>query len=837
MFEPLRQAPAKSLRLLLLVFAALLLGGCCAEHRDVPCDKISQDEHASGDNQLGLYREVLPKPLKVVVEGPRVPGLLGGKGYREPVCGAEVLFTVDDPESGAVFVESGQPVATVETKAGGRACVSLRLGDRPGDVNVTASVRTGNDQGGSAVRKTVHFRAIAGAEKIGLHLEATTNATINPVGVRLFESSGTPAEGVTVYFRVEGNGQDALVGGDRIARMATGADGRAVTSWTLGDDVAQYFLSVEIEDKRPGIPSAQRFQARSFEIEAMGMNKAKMALELMGGLAIFILGMKWMSGGLKRMADRRLKTILQALTKNRFLAVTVGAALTAVIQSSSATTVMTVGFVNAGLMTLTQAIGVIYGANIGTTVTAQIIAFRLDALAYPSIGLGLLMAALAKRQTIKSLGEAILGFGLLFLGMATMSSILKPLRYSPEFQSVFQWFDCTPVNGRVPPGAALMCILVGTAATCMIQSSSATVGLVIALSAQGLISFYTAVPLVLGDNIGTTITAVLASMGANRNAKRAALAHTLFNVFGAGYMYLLLFVPVWNGEPFFLGFVNAITPGDIFGEAAENLPRHVANAHTAFNLFNCLLFVPFIGLMSSVVRKVIPMTIADQEQVLQYLEPHLLETPTLALQQAVKEVGYMVRRSQKSINEGVRLFVENDKDLASRIIAREEVIDRLQAEITGYLVELSRKPMSAHESSLIPALVHAVNDAERIGDHSENLIELTHLMHEGNFSLSEDALADIRSLLEILNEQFDATCKALEQDDAVQVERVLAKEEEITAFMQRASEGHVARLETGSCNVQMGVIFLDFLAHLERVGDHLANIAERAGSFIRATAA
>ncbi len=829
----------RSRRILQLIFpvfpaiAMLLLAGC-ARHDEVVPDRFVHAEYVSGDNQLGMYGEVLEMPLQAVVEGPLRPGLLGGEGRRAPVEGAAVTFRVDNPESGAVFVESGGAEAVVETDAGGVAAVQLRLGNRPGDVNVSATARVGADD--DATLDTVYFRAIAGVERIGgNNLEAPTGSTIDPVGVRLFEPSGAPAEGVTVYFRIEGNAHGASVGGGRMARIITDDDGRAVTRWRLGSNVAQYHLAIEIDDTRPDIPPERHFRVRTFEIAAMGMNKITMALEMLGGLAIFVLGMKWMSGGLRMMADHRLKSILQALTKNRFLAVAVGAGLTALVQSSSATTVMTVGFVNAGLLTLTQAIGVVFGANIGTTITAQIIAFRLGALAFPAIAVGMVTSALGKRQGVKSLGDAILGFGLLFLGMTVMSSTLGPLRYSPEFQSIFQWFDSTPVDGVMPAGAVLMCIAIGAIATCLLQSSTATVGIVLALASQGLIPFYTAFALVLGENIGTTATALLASLGANRNAKRAALAHLLFNVIGVTYMYVLLFVPLWNGEPVFLGLVNAITPGDVFGPTAENLPRHIANAHTIFNVFNCLIFIPLIGVMSMAVKKIIPVTMADQEQVLEYLEPHLLDTPSLALRQAIREVAYMVRRAQKSMNEGVKLFLDGDKELAAKITAREDMIDRLQAEITAYLVELSRKPLSPYESALIPALVHAVNDAERIGDHSEDLIELTELKRKGDLPLSEDAAADIRHLLAILNEQFEAIYRSLEEDDATQVDRVLAKEEEITAFMRRAGDNHVARLEAGQCNVQMGVIYLDLLAHLERSGDHLTNIAERAGTFIRTT--
>ena len=267
--------------------------------------------------------------------------------------------------------------------------------------------------------------------------------------------------------------------------------------------------------------------------------------------------------------------------------------------------------------------------------------------------------------------------------------------------------------------------------------------------------------------------------------------------------------------------------------APENLPRHVANAHTFFNVFNVVLFLPFVPIMARVCRRIIPVSAADEEQVLRYLEPHLLQSPALAVQQAVKEVAYMVQRAQKSINEGCQYFYNGDRRAEETITTREDIIDRLQSEVTAYLVELSRMNLEADEANLIPALIHAVNDAERIGDHSENLLELTHLKQDGRFSLSEDALNDLRKLQDLLNEQFEATCQSLVAADAGQVAVVLEKEREITAHMERAAEAHVKRLEESRCTVQAGVVFLDFLAHLERVGDHLTNIAERAGKVIQ----
>ncbi|HOF41418.1 MAG TPA: Na/Pi cotransporter family protein [Candidatus Hydrogenedentes bacterium] len=800
-----------------LLSVGFLIG--CDSSAPRQADRISLESSASGDNQAGLPGQALPSPLRVVVETEVRAGLFGGKGSRHPVSGAEVYFEIQEPARGAVFMRTGQPNVTAMTGADGIAAANVILGDEPGDILILASVDTGHGP------DTVEFRVVSGVQIIGTDLETLVGGTIPEFGIQLADDAGRPVPGVGVQFRVERGVSDSRVHDDH---LLTNEDGIAVTSWRLGSEVKRYFAVVEILDRRPGIPEEQRYHVRGLEFTAMALNKTGMALELLGGLALFILGMKMMSGGLRRIADRRLKQVLQAMTRNRVLALVVGAILTAVVQSSSATTVMTVGFVNAGLMTLQQAIGVVFGANIGTTLTAQILAFELSALSYPAIALGLLLTTAFRKPNVQFFGEAVMGFGMLFLGMTTMSAIVKPLQYSPEFKSWFMMIDCTPAPGALMPAdRALICILIGTATTMVIQSSAATVGLVLALCSQGMLSFYTAIPLVLGDNIGTTITAILASLGANRNAKRTALAHTLFNVIGASYMYVLLFVPLWKGQPVFLGLVNDLTPGNVF--VGENIARHVANAHSMFNILNCIVMLPFVGALARLCQRIIPVTESDQEGILAYLEPHLLASPSLALQQAVKEVVYMLRRAQKSINDGCEFFHGGPEELETNIMRREEMIDQLQHEITAYLVELSGKELTPAESSLIPALIHAVNDAERIGDHSENLVHLARLRRKGGCAFTEQAVSEVHQLQEMLNGQFEATYRTLSGVNGAALKRAEENEHQINMFVRTASDAHIQRLEKGECELQSGVIFLDLLSNLERVGDHLANIAERAG--------
>lgn len=800
----------------------VFLTGC--ESSNLTPERVIPDEYASGNHQTGLHGEELPKPFRVTVESAIQKGFLGGQGSRSGVGGVRVLFKVVNPDTGAVFVKTNKDTEEVITDAGGSASVKLKLGNWCGDIWIEAGLPDFPNV------KPCRLRAIGGVQEILSTKETVAGGTVDSFGVQLINSDGTPAQGVEVFFRAEGSSKGASM---KNSYMLTDKDGKAVTSWKLGTDTGLNYASIEIRDTRPNITPRDRFDARSLEFKVMGMNKWGLLITLLGGLAVFIYGMTQMSSGIQLAADRKLKAILQFMTQNRVAALLAGTITTAIVQSSSATTVMTVGFVNAGLITLKQAIGVVYGANIGTTVTAQLIAFHLENLALPAIAIGLIMMWVPKNVKVRAFGQAILGFGLLFLGLNIMSDVLKPLRYSPEFIQWFHKFDCSPdANGIMPLTPTVMCILVGTIATCIIQSSSATVGLTQALCAQGLINFYTAVPIILGDNIGTTITANLAALSANRNAKRAAIAHTIFNIIGTIYMFGLFFLPIWNHQPIFLGFVDWVTPGNVFSEHPENIVRHAANAHSLFNIVNAFLFLPFINLHAKLCMLIIPATREDRETVLEYLEPKLLSSPLIALEQAVKEVTYMIRKGQNSLNDACDLFCNGNEGLTERILEREQLIDRLQHDITEYLVELSRKELEPAESKLIPALIHAVNDAERLGDHAESFIELHKILKNNELALTPSALHEIREIQRNLNTQLEFLFQAFEKHDLDASNKSIFMGGKIQELVYEFTENHVHRLDTGECSVKAGVVFLDALGHLERVSDHIVNIAERAETIL-----
>ena len=435
------------------------------------------------------------------------------------------------------------------------------------------------------------------------------------------------------------------------------------------------------------------------------MDWKMIAFEVFGGLGLFLMGMKIMSEGMQKVAGDRLRRVLGFLTKNRFMAIGVGLTVTALIQSSSATTVMTVGFVNPQLMTLTQAIGVILGANIGTTVTGWLVSLSVVKYAMVIIGTGVTLRFFGRNEAARYSGEAIFGLGILFLGMNTMSSGLGPLRDSPGFVSFF-----TMVDG-VGYGSVLLGVLIGTATTVAVQSSSATIGIAIALATQGLLTFPGAVSLILGDNIGTTITALLASIGTNHHAKRAAFAHTLFNVFGV-IIILILFFP-------FVTLVNTFIPqdADLTIRTAEEAARygmaigakpfigpHVAMAHTLFNVTNVIIFTPLIGFLAFAVKKIVPEPKAKPSKgIRQFVHIHygLVETPAIGILESEKELFAMAERVKKN-SKRIRDILGEKRDAgvaAEKIEKNEELIDEYRKAITEFLLSLSQRSLSREDAA------------------------------------------------------------------------------------------------------------------------------------------
>lgn len=532
---------------------------------------------------------------------------------------------------------------------------------------------------------------------------------------------------------------------------------------------------------------------------------------LIGGLGFFFFGIQIMSEGMKKIAGERLKKILHMATKIPIVGILAGTAVTAIIQSSSATTVMVVGFVNAGLLALRQAISVIMGANIGTTFTAWIVSSMgvLDITHYalPAVGIGFAFMKLGRTKNAKFWGQVLMGFGILFIGLNFMKDAVIPLKQSPYVKDMFVSFSDNPLMG----------VLVGVIFTILLQSSSVTIAILQVLAFSGLITFPQAIPIILGDNIGTTITAQMASFGANLAARRAAMAHTLFNV--AGVVYMLFFVYIgWYAK-----VIDFIIPGEI---TVKNIMFYIAIAHSFFNIVNTLVFLPAIGLLEKWVIWLVPKRKGMVEMGAKYLERHLLETPTIAIEQAKKETVRMLELAKSSVSAGVKSFIENDRNAEKLIPNLEQAVDTLQSEITQYLVELSQKNLQQEESEELPVLIHSVNDIERIGDHAENIKELAERKREEKLPFTDEAIGELKSMwMEVSNMAQEAK-QALEDNNVQLAKDALKREEKINEFQKRLKQTHVERLNQGKCNIKSGVIFLDFVDNLEKIGDHLTNIAQ-----------
>ena len=640
------------------------------------------------------------------------------------------------------------------------------------------------------------------------------------------QKDNKPAAGVPVNFKLLATSEGATSNASILSpTVVTDERGVAKTSVKLGQKTGIYQVGIEVVDPDAG------FLIRSKTIKLLGFNLWAVVIAVLGGLTLFIFGMKLMGDGIQKVAGENMKKILQFFARNGIVAVLAGTLVTAVIQSSSATTVMVIGFINAGLLTLTQAIGIIFGANVGTTVTAQIISFNLSGLALPAITLGFLIT-LSKKREINGWGETLLGFGLLFYGMTMMSDELRVLGDFPSFKEFFKAFDCMPAEpgSWMPLGAVLGAIGIGIAATVLIQSSSAAMGIVLALAGSGLINFYTAVPLLLGTNIGTTITAMLAAAAANRVAKQAALAHTLFNVFGVVLMLILFYVPYGPERiPVFLYFINAITPGDVFAAIPQNVERHIAMAHTFFNVTVVIVLLPFLKQFASLCNWLLPIP-HDSKIKIKMLEPGLLNTPSIALKQTVTAIRKMVKDAWAMVDEAVnKQFLPgvSDKERCEALAAAEERIDEMQAEVTAYLVQITRKQLTEPQSELVPLLMHCTNDAERIADHTELILQLTSRLVKNEKKLSEAGRKDLRKMWDVLNDQAKNVINALGSDNPDMVKFALKDERKINKMADKFESAHIDRLRKGNCTMTNGVIFIEMLGELAKIGDHLSNIAER----------
>lgn len=529
------------------------------------------------------------------------------------------------------------------------------------------------------------------------------------------------------------------------------------------------------------------------------MDKLDIIFSFVGGLGLFLFGMKTMADGLQKATGESAKKIFELLTNNRILGVFVGIIVTAIIQSSSATTVMVVGFVNAGLMTLKQAVGVIMGANIGTTMTAQLIAFKLTNVALPAIAIGVWFTLFSKKKLLRNIGHIVLGFGFLFMGMKMMESGLKPVAQMPGFSKLMVTFSNYPLLG----------VLIGFLLTAIVQSSSATIGILQALALSGQIDIAFALPILFGDNIGTCVTALISSIGANNTAKRAALLHLIFNIVGT-FIFLFL-LPVF-------------TP--IILKTASDPVRQIANAHTLFNIANTTIQLPFASLLVGLVTKLIPGEDEIIERGFKYIDTRFLNTPAIAFNQVTKEIIRMAKLAEENLNDSIEVFLNYNEHTIKTIYEREEIINELERDISKFISELSRSSsLNTSQLNKITGYYNNLNDIERVADHAKNIIELADIKYEGNLPFSDIAVDELNCMFDKVRTVFNSAVRAFETQDRRLAEEVIAYENEIDEMEERLRMHHIERLNMGLCYPSSGVLYLDIISNLERVGDHATNIA------------
>lgn len=522
-----------------------------------------------------------------------------------------------------------------------------------------------------------------------------------------------------------------------------------------------------------------------------------MIIWLLGGLGLFLYGMKMMGDGLESAAGNKLKFILEKVTSNPISAVAVGAAVTAIIQSSSATTVMVVGFVNSGILNLVQATGIIMGANIGTTVTAFLVTFDVDAMVPILLFVGTVLVLFSRAKKRRDLAMILLGFGILLLGMETMSGAMAPLKDSQAFRTLI-----VEIGHRWYLG-----ILIGLGITLLVQSSSASTGILIALTKTGSISIEVAFPIILGANIGTCITALLSSITANKTAKRAAVIHLLFNVIGT-----VVFLPL---GPLLIQAVKIISPGSVTLE--------ISFIHLIFNTLNTLLLLPFANVLIRLSAAIVG---PEEEKPSEILDRRLLQTPSIAEGQVIKETVKMAELAKKNFQMAIDAFVSNDLAKMDEIYQNEQRINTLTEIITEFMVKLSGSDLDINEFARIGDTYHVINDIERIGDHAENIIELAEEKHRKNVAISETAKVELANIYNYTILALDTAIESYRTNDPKKALSIVQVEKRIDDLQKEYRDTHIRRLNAGQCTPLASILFLDLLSNMERVGDHSKNIAD-----------
>ena len=532
---------------------------------------------------------------------------------------------------------------------------------------------------------------------------------------------------------------------------------------------------------------------------------AQVMLSMAGGLGLFLFGMRVMSDSIEKVAGARLRRILEIFTTNRFTGMIVGIIFTGIIQSSSACTAMVVSFVNAGLMNLFQAAGVIFGANIGTTITSQLVSFNLSAYAPVILLLGVVLVMFSKNDKIKKFADIIIGFGVLFLGLSTMSSSMAAMKNEPAI-----------VNLLSELKNPFMATLVGLVLTSIIQSSSVTVSIVLLLANQDLLALDITLFIILGCNIGACSTALLASLAGKKDAKRAALIHFWFNVIGTVVLYVLLFVAM---EPVM----------KLIWSVSSDKGRFVANAHTMIKIFQVIVLFPFSGLIVKLSCLCVPGEDAKigyrESYQLKYIGDKVVFNPATAVVEVIKELDRMASLAGENLNRAMNALITLDEEDIEEVYEVEKNINFLNHAITDYLVKINQSTLPIEDLKSIGALFHVVNDIERIGDHAENVADAARQRKEEGTGFSKEAQKELGEMLDMVNTLIQYAVAAFVKGDDSHLKDVQALEERIDDKEKELQKFHVQRLTKGECSPEAGMIFSDIVSGLERVADHATNIA------------
>lgn len=539
---------------------------------------------------------------------------------------------------------------------------------------------------------------------------------------------------------------------------------------------------------------------------------SSIVIPFIGGLAMFIYGMNIMADGLQHAAGSKMKKILEVLTQNKLMGIALGALVTAIIQSSSATTVMVVGFVNAGLMNLTQAISVIMGANIGTTITGWLVSagewakmFSPATLAPIAVMVGVIITLVGKRQQSKDVAGIIIGFGILFIGMNTMSDAVYPLRESEVFKTAFVSMGSNPFLG----------ILVGAGVTAIIQSSSASQGILLSLASAGLVPTNAAVFIIMGQNIGTCVTAILSSVGASKNAKCVGTMHLTFNIAGTIIFSILAMFLFARLDP-------------SYGEGIINMTQ-ISFIHTVFNVGTTIILMPFSGYIIKFAMKINGLKAVEtksDEAELVHLDKRMMSTPSVAVEGAKLETIRMGRIARENLSLALSTLSDHDEEKMADVKQREFVIDKLCDNISKYLIDLCMLHLSDKDNEMVTSLLNTVSDMERVGDHAENIVELAEEMKQEGISFSDTALEELNEMSTTTLGAYDNAVKALELDDITYAVKTSFLEDQVDAMEKKLRAGHIERLSNAECSVNAGIHFIDLLGNLERVSDHAMNIAQ-----------